>query len=55
MREAHQMTLDELRAALDEAVDTSNWHLEDQAWAAAEWWHLRAVELGAEIERRSLH
>lgn len=48
-----EMTNTELRAALDEAVDWSNWHFEAEDWNLSEQWHLRAVELHEAVERRS--
>lgn len=40
----------EVEATLRVAVETSNWHFEDQNWMLAEQWHLRAVELQAELD-----
>lgn len=52
MKLAAEMSNDELREALRQAVEASNWHFMDQNWRLAEWWHLRAVELQAAVDRR---
>lgn len=52
MTNTAEMTNSELEAALAEAVDWSNWHFDDQNWHLAERWHLRAVQLTNELERR---
>lgn len=53
MTNTAEMTNTDLQAALDEAVDWSNWFFEGEDFAAAEQWHLRAVDLQAAVDRRS--
>jgi hypothetical protein len=43
----------ELREALREAVEWSNWFFDAQDFRMAEQWHLVAVELQAELDLRS--
>lgn len=46
-----EMTNTELEAALNEAVNTSNWYFGDNE-TLCEYWHLRACELQCEVYRR---
>lgn len=53
MTNTAEMTNTELQAALAEAVTWSNWYFDEQNWAMAEQWGLRAEELQAAADRRS--
>lgn len=50
MTSVYAPTVPELRAALLEAVEWSNWFFEAQDWMQSEQWHLVAVELQAELD-----
>lgn len=50
MTNIYTPSVPELRAALAEAVEWSNWFFDAQDWMQSEQWHLVAVELQAELD-----
>lgn len=48
------MSNGELQGRLELAVDASNSAFEGEDWEMAQYWHLRAVELTAELEVRGV-